>query len=105
MRPVTITSTPFSGTMPSRGTAERQATARILAALVLEAEIDMPGRIPLHLGDLATHADATERALQRSLHRPRDFGDGVFGQVGDGAGGEFVHRHSLCYQPPGLKEG
>ena len=45
-------------------------------ALVLEREIDVAGRIALHLGNFAAHANAAELALQRAFDRAGDFRDG-----------------------------
>ena len=91
MRPVAITSTPFSGTMPRRADGGFPDDAGELGALVLQREIDVAGGVALQFGDLAAHADAAELALQRALHRAGDFRDGVFGDVGGERSSEVVH--------------
>jgi hypothetical protein len=88
---VAIKSTPFSGTMPRRETADFHTAPAILAPLILQGEIGGAGRVALQFGDLAAHADTAEVAFQRVLHRAADFRDRVFGDVGDRKGGEAVH--------------
>ena len=91
MRPVAITSTPFSGTMPSRADGRLPDDAGDLGALVLQREVDVAGGVALQFGDLAAHPHAAEIALQRALHRAGDLRDGVFGDVGYARGGQVVH--------------
>ena len=104
MRPVAITSTPFSGTMPSRGTADLPDDAGRLGALVLEREIDVAGGIALDLGHFAAHPHAAEVVLQRPLHRAGDLGDGVFRHIGNRARrGSSIRQAYARREAPGMQ--
>src|SRR6185312_5643829 len=60
-------------------------------------------RVALALGHLPAHPDAAESAFQGAFHRPGNFRDGIFRNVGNrpGASGitRIVHGCRVCYRP------
>ncbi len=58
----------------------------------------MSGAVPLPAGNLAAHPDKGEIFLDRALERAREFGDGVFGEVGANRGHDrsIVHPHMIA---------
>ena len=61
--------------------------------VVLQVEIDMPGRMEFQAADLAAHPHEREAVLHSPLERSGDLADAEFGQIGFGGG--FTHESRM----------